>query len=180
VSINLPPPPPSSSSGKGCLKAAGIGCGALVVLVVLAMVGSFFWLNGNKEEFSAGVSKGKAEGQRFGPATDEAGCETEAKRRAGEARSFGGQMEIGAFFRACLESSRETPGYCADVPPPTAIRRSVTWQTARCSGDVNCGKVVPIILTYCAEGRPKLPGVRDSTGASAQAADSAAPDSAGY
>jgi hypothetical protein len=178
VSINLPPPPPSSSSGKGCLKAAGIGCGALVVLVVLAMVGSFFWLNGNKEEFSAGMEKGVAEGRRFGPAADEAGCETEAKRRVGEGSSLGGQMEIGAFFRACLETSRETPGYCADVPPPTAIRRSVTWQTARCSGDVNCIKVVPVMQTYCTEGRPKLPGVRDST--VAPAADSAGTDSAGY
>ena len=177
MSIDLPPPPPSSSSGKGCLKAAGIGCGALVVLVILAMVGSFFWLNGNKEEFSAGVEKGKAEGQRFGAGTDEAGCETEAKRRAGEARTFGGQMEIGSFFRACLESSRGSAGYCDNVPPPTAIRRTVTWQKARCSGDVTCGLVVPVIQTYCTDGRPKLPGLRDSTAA---AADSAAPDSAGY
>ncbi|HEX8320809.1 hypothetical protein [Longimicrobium sp.] len=176
MSINLPPPPPSSSSRSGCLKIAGIGCGALVVLVILGVVASFFWLNGNKEELSAGVDKGKAEGQRFGPGTDEAGCETEAKRRAGEARSFGGQMEIGAFFRACLESSRESPGYCDNVPPPTAIRRSVTWQTARCSGDTNCGLVVPVIQTYCTDGRPKLPGMRDSTVA---APDSAAPDSAG-
>jgi hypothetical protein len=152
-----------------------------VVLVILAIVGSFFWLNGNKEKLSAGVEKGKAEGQRFGPGADEAGCETEAKRRAGEARSFGGQMEIGAFFRACLESSRESPGYCDDVPPPTAIRRTVTWQTARCSGDTNCGLVVPVIQTYCIDGRPKLPGLRDTTGAPAAAAgDSAAPDSAGY
>ncbi|HEY0035237.1 MAG TPA: hypothetical protein VGB66_01050 [Longimicrobium sp.] len=179
MSINLPPPPPSSSSRGGCLKIAGIGCGALVVLVVLGMVASFFWLNGNRDELSAGVDKGKAEGQRFGPGTDEAGCETEAKRRAGEARSFGGKMEIGAFFRACLESSRESPGYCDNVPPPTAIRRSVTWQTARCSGDSNCALVVPVIQTYCTDGRPKLPGLRDSTSAPAPSANSAGTDSAG-
>jgi hypothetical protein len=161
------------------MKAAGIGCAALVALVILGIAASVFWFSRNKDELSAGTEKGAIEGQRFGPGTDEAGCEAEAKRRAGEDATLAAQMGVGAFFRACLGTSRETPGFCENVPPPTAIRRSVEWRTARCSGDVTCAAMAPVIQQYCGEGRPKG-GVLDSLGVQAPAAGTGGVDSAGY
>ena len=172
--FDLPAPPPPSRSGKGCLKAAAIGCGAVAVLFVLAIAASTFLLSRKDGSLQEGMKSGVAEGQRFGAGTDEAGCEAEAKRRAAATRSITGQMATGAFFRGCLQASRETPGFCENVPPPTAIRRTVEWQRTRCGGDLGCAQVVPVIQTYCAEGRPKHPGLADST---ATAPGSAAPDS---
>lgn len=180
--FDLPPPPPPSRSGKGCLKAAAIGCGAVAVLFVLAIAASTFWVSRNKGSLQEGMKSGVAAGQRFGAGTDEAGCEAEAKRRAAGTRSITAQMGIGAFFRACLESSRETPGFCENVPPPTAIRRTVEWQRTRCGSDLGCAQVVPVIQTYCADDRPKRTGL-DSTAAAPDSAappDSATADSTGF
>lgn len=163
ASYGEPPPPPPLRNNKGCLKVAAIGCGGLLVLFILAVAASALWLNRNKEEIGAGMEKGVAEGQRFGAGTDEAGCEAETKRRALSQRSVTGQMGLGAFFRACLQSSRETPGYCENVPRPTAIRRSAEWRTARCGSDAGCAAIAPVIQTYCADNRPKHPGLGDST-----------------
>ena len=54
-----------------------------------------------------------------------------------------------------MEYSRETPGFCDDVPPPTSLRRSVEWQQQRCGGDRGCRNAGQVVAGYCAEGRPK-------------------------
>jgi hypothetical protein len=151
----LPPAPAASTSGRGCLKIALIGCGVLVVLGVLAVFAAGLWWKRNGGALEAGGRVGAREGARFGLVRDEAACFDEGKRRAAGGASLEASFEVGAFMRACLEYSRPTAGYCDDVPPITAIRRSVAWQQERCGGETGCRNVAQVVQAYCAEGRPK-------------------------
>lgn len=177
----LPPAPPSSFKANGCLKAGLIGCGALVALVVLAGIAMTFWVRNNADELQAGGSVAAREGARFGLRADEAGCFAEGKRRANEAEGISGAFSAGGFMRSCLEFSKPTAGFCANVPPPTAIRRSIAWQQERCAGDAGCSGVIGIIQNYCTEGQPKRIAVdtllfTDSAGGARPAPRSTAPD----
>lgn len=160
---NLPPAPPSRSSGKGCLKVAGIGCGVLVLLAIIAVAAMAFWLHRNGDTLKEGSTAAAEEGRRFGEGTDQEGCLAEGSRRAqpGQMPSLTKQMQLGVFVRACLESSRETPGFCEGVPAPTAIGRSATWKQERCGNDVGCLAVIPVAQMYCAD--PSRPRAYDST-----------------
>jgi hypothetical protein len=169
----LPPAPPSSFRAKGCLKFGMIGCGTLIVLAILAGIAMTIWARKNAPELEAGGSMAAREGARFGLRADEAGCFAEGKRRANEASGFSKAFAAGGFTRSCLEFSRPTEGFCADVPPPTAIRRSLAWQRERCSGDTGCAAIIGLMQNYCAEGQPKRVAAdtmlfADSTGGAAR------------
>ncbi|HEX6909501.1 MAG TPA: hypothetical protein VF142_03880, partial [Longimicrobium sp.] len=151
----LPPAPPSSFKAGGCAKAGLIGCGALVVLFILLVVAGGIWWNQNRDEIQGGASAAAREGARFGLVRDEEACFAEGQRRAAEAADIAGQFGVGAFVRSCLEYSRPTPGYCDNVPPPTAIGRTAAWTSQRCGDSVECRTVSQVVQTYCHEGRPK-------------------------
>lgn len=154
-SPDLPPAPPSSFGGGGCLKWGLIGCGGVIVLLVLLTAGAGFWFRSNRDEFEASGAVAVREGARFGLRADEAGCLAEGERRAAEASGFGGAFSAGGFVRSCLEFSRPTDGFCDNVPPATSIRRSIAWQQERCKGDRGCAAVIGLVQSYCTEGRPK-------------------------
>jgi hypothetical protein len=147
--------PPSSARSSGCLKFGLIGCGAIIVLVVLLIVGAGIWWNRNKGELMSGGAAAAREGARFGLAHDEAACFEEGQRRATDAADIQETFTVGAFVRGCLEYSRPTPGFCENVPPPNAIRRTIAWQNDRCGTDGVCKNVLQNVQIYCTEGRPK-------------------------
>jgi hypothetical protein len=151
----LPPAPPSSFRAGGCLKWGLIGCGGLIVLFILAGIGMTLWVRSHSDEFQASGSVAVRQGARFGLQADEAGCLAEGTRRANEASGFSGAFSVGGFMRSCLEFSRPTAGFCENVPPPTAIRRSIAWQQERCKGDRGCASVIGVVQNYCSEGRRK-------------------------
>jgi len=151
----LPPAPPSSFRAGGCLKAGLIGCGLLIVLVIVAGIVMAFWFNRNADDFGDRGTAGVQEGARFGLRTDEAGCLAEGARRGSAVEGLGSAFSTGGFVRSCLEFSRESAGFCVDVPPPTSIRRSIAWQRARCNGERGCSAVIGLVQSYCTEGRPK-------------------------
>lgn len=151
----LPPAPPSSIRTGGCLKFGLIGCGIVILLVIVAGVAMTIWVHNNSDEFESSGMSGVQEGARFGLRADEAGCLAEASRRAGESGGMAAAFAVGGFMRSCLEFSRPTDGFCADVPPPTALRRTIAWQRERCNGEQGCTGVIGGVQTYCAEGQPK-------------------------
>jgi hypothetical protein len=146
-----PPPPPTGGKPSGCLKYGLIGCGVLIVLMILLGVAGYLWFRGSE----SGLEEAGREGARAGIGIEEAECIPAGAERAGEAGGLTSAMAAGVWMRACLEHSRETPGFCDDVPPPTAIRRTAEWRSARCGGDAACESVMPVVQAYCAEGRPK-------------------------
>lgn len=147
----VPGPVVPGSGKKGCLKAAGIGCGVLLLLVILFFVGVTIFFNRNKEV----MVQGAEQGAQFGSGTDEAGCVAEGKRRAGAATGIKDQMVVGSFTRVCLEHARSTAGFCTGVPAPTSIGATKVWREKQCGNDVTCPGVISVVQTYCVSGAPK-------------------------
>ena len=168
----LPPPPPRAGSGRGCLRMALIGCGALLALGIIAVVVSALWWNRNGDELTSRGSAAAREGARFGMVRDEAACFQAAVRRTGTDATLADNFAAGAFARACLEYSRPTAGFCDGVPPATSIRRAAEWQQQRCGTDAACRNVSQVVAQYCHAGRPKRPASDTLLmGAGAAAAD---------
>lgn len=164
------------------------GCGALALLAVVVIVAGMIWWRRNGGEYTARAGEAAREGARAGLVGDEAACFETAQRRIGTDATMADNFAVGAFARACLEYSRETPGFCDNVPPVTAIRRSAEWAQQRCgAGNTTCQQVSQVVQQYCAAGRPKrtaadtlllAPGGAPPAGAPASpAGDSATVDS---
>lgn len=151
----IPPPPPRSGSGRGCLRAGLIGCGVVGLLGLIGIVAMAVWWNRNSDEFTASAGAAARDGARFGLMRDEAACFDEARRRVAGGTSASQTFSAGAFARSCFEFSRETPGFCDNVPSPTSIRRSVDWQQQKCGTDMGCRNVSQVVQQYCTGGRPK-------------------------
>jgi hypothetical protein len=152
----IPPPPPRQGSRRGCLHAGLAGCGALALLAVIAIVAGTIWWRRNGDELTARAGEAAREGARAGLVSDEAACFETAPRRIGTGATVADNFAVGAFARACLEFSRETPGFCDNVPPVTALRRSTEWAQQRCgAGNTACQHVSQVVQQYCAAGRPK-------------------------
>ena len=150
-----PPPPPVQRTGGGCVRYGLIGCGILLALFVVAAIAVSVWFGRNRGVLEETTRAAAQEGARFGLAADEATCLEEGARRSGGVVSVSSGLEAGSWVRACLEFSRDTPGFCDGVPAPTSIRGTVAWQTERCGDDTACRSVISVVQTYCTEGRPK-------------------------
>ena len=179
----IPPPPPLERSGRrGCLRAGLIGCGMLALLAVIAIVAGTIWWRRNGGELTTRAGEAAREGARAGLVSDEAACVETSQRRIGAGASIGDNFAAGSFARACLEYSRETPGFCDNVPPVTSIRRGAEWAQQRCgAGNTACQHVSQVVQQYCAAGRPKRTAADTllmATGGITITGDTAAADSA--
>jgi hypothetical protein len=153
---SLPPPPARPPrSGKGCLHAGLLGCGGLVILGIVAFVVIGFWFKRNAPDIELRAGEAAREGARYGITADETGCFAEAVRRANASTTVAGSFTVGAYARACMEYSRQSPGFCDNVPPPTALRRALAWHQERCGTDTGCRTVGQVVQQYCADDRPK-------------------------
>lgn len=152
----IPPPPPRPERARGgCLRMGLIGCGVLILLGIAAVVAGGIWWKRNRGDIEAEAVVAAREGARYGVSHDEAACFEEAKQRASGSMSVAGSFSVGTYMRSCLEFSRQTPAFCDDVPPQTALRRSVEWQSARCGDDTTCRSVSQVVQQYCTTGRVK-------------------------
>lgn len=147
----IPGPTPPGSQKKGCLKAAGIGCGALLLIGILFVAGVMIFVNRNKE----GMTRGAEQGAQFGATTDEAGCVAEGRKRAAAVTGIKEGMVLGTFTRVCLEYSQSTPGFCTGVPAPTSIGETKVWREKQCGNDAACAGVMSVVQPYCVAGAPK-------------------------
>jgi hypothetical protein len=152
-----PPPPRAGRSRGGCLRFGLIGCGGVILLVIVGVVAMSFWWKRNRGGIEAEAVVAAREGARYGVSHDEAACFEQAKQRAGGSMSVAGSFSVGAYMRSCLEFSRQSPAFCDDVPPQTALRRTIEWQSARCGDDVECRNVAQVVQQYCTTGRLKRP-----------------------
>jgi hypothetical protein len=148
----FPPPPPPPERGRGgCGTAALIGCGAVLVLVVLLVAGGVLWFQRNEGTMADSVR----EGARFGLEADEEACVAEGTRRSGEVGSFAAGVATGTWVRGCLEHARESAGFCVGVPSLGSLRQTAAWQGERCGDDAACRNAYTVVQQYCADGQPK-------------------------
>lgn len=151
-----PPPPPRGKGMGGCLKYGLIGCGGLILLVVLAFAAFTFWISRNQPALEEAEQAAAQEGARFGLQSEESECVEAATARTSEGGVLTAALASEAFVSACLRYARETSGFCENVPSPTAIRRTIEWQRERCAGDPACAQAVTAVQKYCTDGREKL------------------------
>ncbi|HXD32644.1 MAG TPA: hypothetical protein VN643_16095 [Pyrinomonadaceae bacterium] len=128
--------------------------GVVIVLVVLIIVGAAaYWISTRGGEW---IEKGKqsvAEGQAFGKETDNQGCLTEALTRHRKDASMSGAISIQVFLTACFPSSRQTPGFCDEVPRRTEFIKSGQWQVQQCQKeglrDSYCPQIFSAVQNFC-------------------------------
>src|SRR6266849_6790028 len=127
----------------GWLKALLIVLAVIVLLVVGGNGAGVYWVSRTKD---AWIDKGKAvvtEGRDFGRNSDNQGCVDESISRYKKEPGFTSAISNGIFMRACLESSRPTPGFCDEVPRQTEFVKSAQWRVSQCTRislekDSNC------------------------------------------
>ena len=140
----------------GWLKALLIVLVIIVVLVVGAIVAGVYWLSSNKDAL---IARGKAvitEGRDFGRNTDNQGCVDESISRYKQDPGFSSTISNSIFMRACLDSSRPTPGFCKEVPTPTEFIKSAHWRVSQCrrvdlASDSNCQNLFQPVQQFCEE-----------------------------
>ncbi len=63
-------------------------------------------------------------------------------------------IKVNVFMRACLESSKPTPGFCDGVPGRTEFMKSIAWQQQQCavhklSVERQCGQLFQQVQQFC-------------------------------
>jgi hypothetical protein len=126
----------------------------LVALAVATIVIGVVWVSRNKD---AWIAKGKevmTEGRDSGRNTDNQGCVDESVSRYKKDAGFTATLSTNLFMRACLDSSRPTPGFCNDIPRQTEFLKSAQWRLSQCrrvdlEADGNCQNLFMPVQQFC-------------------------------
>lgn len=132
----------------------------LIVLFVIGFVllvgiigGGFYWWSTHKDEYIEAAKTATDEGAKYGSGVDNQACLDKALAQDRENPSFTGSIKTGLFLTGCLPASRETPGFCSNVPEETEIIKSATWRVEQCQkaglSDNYCQQIVGQVQKYC-------------------------------
>jgi hypothetical protein len=130
----------------------------VIVLLVLGCIGAgIYYVSRNKD---AWLAKGKAvatEGRNFGRSSDNQGCVDESISRYKKEPGLGSVISNSIFMQSCLDSSRPTPNFCADVPKATEFMKSAQWRVDQCnrvdlSKDSYCQQLFQPVQQFCERG----------------------------
>ena len=138
----------------GWLKAVLIVLAVMVVLVIGVIGAGVYYVSRNKD---AWLAKGKAvmtEGREFGRSTDNQSCVDESVSRYKKEPGLTSVLSSTLFMRACLDTSRPTPGFCDAVPKQTDFIKSARWRVSQCerinlSSDSNCQQLFTPVQQFC-------------------------------
>ena len=138
----------------GWLKALLAVAIIIVLLVVGVIVGGVVWWSRNKDKLLARGKEVMTEGRDFGRNTDNQGCVDESVSRYKKEPGFTNAISTSLFTRACLDTSRATPGFCSDVPKPTEFIKSGQWRVEQCrrvdlSKDSYCQQLFQPVQEFC-------------------------------
>ena len=111
----------------------GVGCGALLIGVIVVVVGGIIAMKTWGKHFAEATTDIQQKGREFGKTTDQQGCITEGVQRSRSSGllDFGAGMELGVFVDSCLAASRPTPNFCEGVPSFWSMKDS-EWGMAEC------------------------------------------------
>src|SRR6266566_3905558 len=97
--------------------------------------------------------KAMVEGYQFARGVDNQACLDEGVARHQRADGLGALIKNGLFLHACLEKSRETPGFCDAVPGQGEVMKSIEWRMQQCQAhaltDSQCGQLFTQVQEYC-------------------------------
>ena len=144
----------------------------IVVLLILVVVGivaaGAIWWSRNKDTL---IAKGKAqvsEGRETGKTTDNQGCVDKSIERYKLEPGFYNAIGTSIFMQNCLQNSRPTDGFCADVPKQMEFTRSAQWRIERCqhfelSEDKYCQQLFSPVQQFCEKRHPGQIDTGDET-----------------
>ena len=140
----------------------------IVVLLVVGVVGAgVFYVIRNKDAWMARAKEVATEGRDFGRHVDNQACVDEGITRYKKDPGMTSVISNSIFMRTCLDASRPTTGFCANVPRPTEFMKSAEWRRDQCShfelsGDRYCQQLFQPVQDYCLKGSFKSDDNRNS------------------
>ena len=146
------------------VKGLLIGCTAVLILAVVAIVAAVRFVSSKKEQFRAEGSQIRARAQEFGRSVSEPACVAEAMRQFRENGSIANRLRVRLWLTGCLETSTPERDFCGNVPPKDAIARTVAWRLGECArlgfpNDNACTNILASVQDYC-EGNARAAKVR--------------------
>ncbi len=147
----------------GWLKVLLIVAVVIVVLVLGGIGAGVYYVSRNKDAWLAKVKAVASEGRDFGRSSDNQGCVDESISRYKKEPGFGSAISNSIFMQSCLDSSRPTPNFCADVPKVTEFMKSAQWRVDQCrkidlSSDSYCQQLFQPVQQFCERGPRKASG----------------------
>ena len=138
----------------GWLKALLIVVVVIIVLVVGVVVAGVYYVSRNKDAWLARAKAVETEGRDYGRHADNQGCVDESISRYKKDTGFTSALASSLFMRACLFTSKPTPGFCNDVPSQSEIMKSVQWRVEQCrrvelSSDSHCQNLFAPVQQFC-------------------------------
>lgn len=145
------------------LKVVLAVVGLLIVLVLVTGVATFVVVRRYGPGLIEAGKQAVEEARDYGRRTDNEGCLDEAAARHSRSEGIGAMIKNGIFLRACLETSRPTPGFCDAVPTRFEFVKSAQWQLEECRRyglppEKQCGQLFQQVQEFC-ERRRLTPGV---------------------
>ncbi len=137
----------------GLVKGIIISAVVIVIVGILAIGAGVYWISSHSGEFLEKSKQTMAEGEKFGKSTDNQGCVTETVSRHRQDPGLSGAISTQLFLTACLRASRDTPGFCDEVPKRTEFIKSAQWQAEQCAReklrDSYCPQIFAQVQTFC-------------------------------
>lgn len=111
----------------------GIGCGAVLVIGLVVVIGGFIAMRTWGTKFMESAERAGTEGREFGKTTDQQGCMKEGVNRSKNSGliDLGAGIELAGFVGSCLDASRPTANFCDGVPTLWSMQES-EWSMAEC------------------------------------------------
>lgn len=133
------------------MKGFLIGCGLLIVIVVLLLGG---YVYSKKDEWVAAGEAMRNEGLEFGKGVTERQCLDRAMVRYKEDKTAMGAIRTRLWLGGCLETSMPSADFCSGIPGQTEVIATATWRLKVCeqygfANDSTCGNIVDEIQEYC-------------------------------
>jgi len=127
----------------------------VIVLLIVGVVGAgVFWWMRNKDALLARAKEVVTEAKDFGNHSDNQGCVDESISRYKRDPGFSSAISNSIFMRTCLDASKPTPGFCAEVPRQTEFIKTAQWRIDQCrrvdlASDNNCQNLFTPIQQFC-------------------------------
>lgn len=125
----------------------------LCLLLILVGGGCLYVLSRYGKEFAEGAKQSQTEGESFGQNSDEAGCLKEALARNKKDGSLTKIVSINVFFGKCLEKSKQTQGFCEEVPARGNKDQAKAWAAQKCAeagqNGLTCEAIFHLVQAHC-------------------------------
>lgn len=143
-------------------KVLLIVLGIVVLLAFVAVGAGVYWWRNYGQGLVQSGKRSMEEGGSFGKSTDNEGCLEEGVARHRQAAGFGEIIKTNLFLRGCLQASRESPGFCDDVPKSSEFIRGGKWQVEQCeryglNPQRQCAQLFQQVQQFCEERRTAEP-----------------------